>query len=53
MLLTEYETKCEGCGKKMKLFSGFENWSVQENCRILSLCEKCSKKVKNYIKKLN
>ena len=52
MVFGQYETKCEICEKKLKLFSGFENWAIMEHSTIKSLCSECSHNLKIYIKKL-
>jgi DNA-directed RNA polymerase subunit RPC12/RpoP len=48
-LQTQYKAKCYICSKTVKLYSGFENWSILEKSEIVPLCEDCSKMLKDWI----
>lgn len=49
MLSVEKETNCEGCGEKYKSFTGFEGTSILDRSRVYSFCEKCTKKIRDFI----
>lgn len=52
MLLSEITTKCKGCEKELKVFSGMEEVSIVDKHVILPLCQKCSQKIRKFIKEL-
>jgi len=49
MLSVEKQVECDACGKKYKIFTGFEGVSIINRSRIYTLCRECTDKVRKFI----